>query len=126
MTDDERQRFAVPLATGELDGIDLAFCDPDDEDARRILMLAEHPELHAAIKNDRSEIRTKGTTIRAVLHLALHEIIANQLRAHDPPEVWHTARRLIEAGYERHEVLHMLGSVVAERCLCRPSRRAAT
>ena len=44
----------------------------------------------------------------------MHQIVANQLWAVDPPEVWHTAQRLIELGYERHEVLHMLGSVVAE------------
>src|SRR5437899_2308973 len=114
MTDDERHRFAVPPATGDLDDIDLAFLNPDDEEDRRILILAEHPELHAAIENDRSEIHAKGTTISPALHLAMHEIVANQLWADDPPEVWHTAQRLIEAGYERHEVLHMLGSVVAE------------
>src|SRR2546423_1528217 len=114
MTDDERHRFAVPPATGELDGIDLAFLNPDDEDDRRFLILAEHPELDAAIENDRSEIHSKGITISPALHLAMHEIVANQLWADDPPEAWHTAQRLIEAGYERHEVLHMLGSVVAE------------
>src|SRR6267378_5094630 len=114
MTDDERHRFAVPPAAGEVDGIDLAFLDPNEEDDRRILILAEHPELHTAIENDRSEIHTKGTAISPHLHLVMHEIVANQLWAHDPPEVWQTAQRLIEAGYERHEVLHMLGSVVAE------------
>ena len=114
MTDGERHRFAVPPASGELDGIDLAFLNPDDEDDRRFLILAEHPELNAAIENDRSEIHTKGATISPTLHLAMHEIVANQLWADDPPEAWHTAQRLIEAGYERHEVLHMLGSVVAE------------
>ena len=114
MTDDERHRFAAPPATGELDGIDLGFLNADDEDDRRILILAEHPELHAAIENDRTEIHTNGTTISPALHLAMHEIGANQLWADDPPEAWHTAQRLIGAGYERHEVLHMLGSVVAE------------
>jgi hypothetical protein len=44
----------------------------------------------------------------------MHEIVANQLWPDDPPEVWHTAQRLIKAGYERHEVLHLLASVVAE------------
>jgi hypothetical protein len=44
----------------------------------------------------------------------MHEIVANQLCADDPPEAWHPAQRLIEAGYERHEVLHTLGSVVAK------------
>jgi hypothetical protein len=47
------------------------------------------------------------------LHIAMHEIVANQLWDGDPPEAWETAKRLLDAGYERHEVLHMLGSVVA-------------
>ena len=114
MTDKERHRFAVPPATGELDGIDLAFLNPDDEDDRRILILAEHPELQAAIEDDRSEIHAKGTTISPALHLAMHEIVANQLWVDDPPEVWETATRLLASGYERHEVLHMLASVVSD------------
>jgi hypothetical protein len=43
----------------------------------------------------------------------MHEIVANQLWDDDPPEVWETAKRLTALGYERHEVLHMLCSVVA-------------
>jgi hypothetical protein len=50
MTDDERRPFAVPPATGDFDGIDLAFLDPNQEDDRRTLILAEHPELHRAIE----------------------------------------------------------------------------
>jgi len=34
--------------------------------------------------------------------------------ADEPPEMWQTATRLTDAGYERHEVLHMLASVVSE------------
>lgn len=47
------------------------------------------------------------------LHLAMHEIVANQVLANEPPEMWDTAKRLTGAGYERHEVLHMLASVVS-------------
>jgi hypothetical protein len=43
----------------------------------------------------------------------MHEIVANQLWADDPPETWPTARRLMALGYARHEILHMLGSVVS-------------
>ncbi len=48
-----------------------------------------------------------------VLHIAMHEIVANQLWANDPPEVWETAQRLLAVGHSRHEVLHMLASVVS-------------
>jgi hypothetical protein len=43
-------------------------------------------------------------TVNPVLHIAMHEIVANQLWANDPPEMWETAVRLLDAGYERHEV----------------------
>ncbi len=39
-TGDDRRSFAVPRATGQFDGIDLAFLDPNDEADRRILILA--------------------------------------------------------------------------------------
>jgi hypothetical protein len=38
---------------------------------------------------------------------------SNQLWEDDPPQTWLTAKRLLNLGYERHEVLHMLGSVVS-------------
>jgi Domain of unknown function (DUF1841) len=114
VTGDDRRNFAVPRATGEFDGIDLAFLDPNDEDDRRVLILAEHPELHRAIEAGLAEIHVKGRTINPALHLAMHEIVANQLWADDPPEVWQTATRLFTSGYERHEVLHMLASVVSD------------
>jgi hypothetical protein len=47
------------------------------------------------------------------LHLLIHEILAKQLWENDPLEVWQTARRLLDAGYERHEIFHMLGSALA-------------
>jgi Domain of unknown function (DUF1841) len=111
-SDDERRAFVVPPATGELDGIDLALLDPDDRDDRRLLIEAEHPELREALEQD-EEIVVGGEPMNPRLHITMHEIVANQLWDGDPPEVWQTARRLLAAGYERHEVLHMLASVVA-------------
>jgi Domain of unknown function (DUF1841) len=111
--DDERRRFATPPATGEYLEIDLALLDPTDPDERRILIEAEHPELHTALESGREEIHLGGATINPGLHIAMHEVVANQLWEDNPPEVWQTAQRLLVAGYERHEVLHMLASVVS-------------
>ena len=47
------------------------------------------------------------------LHVAMHEVVAKQLADDDPPEVYETARRLLDAGYDRHEVLHMLARPMA-------------
>jgi hypothetical protein len=111
--DDDRRTFAVPPARGTYDEIDLSFLDPSDPDDRHILIEAEHPELHAALRADQDEIDVGGEPMSPRLHIAMHEIVANQLWDDDPPETWETAQRLLGAGYDRHEVLHMLSSVVA-------------
>jgi hypothetical protein len=109
----ERRRFAVPPARGALDDIDLSLLDPADPDERRLLIEAEHPELRDALEDGDDEIVLQGQTMSPQLHITLHEIVANQLWDDDPPESWETAKRLLAEGYERHEVLHMLCSVVA-------------
>ena len=114
VNDEERQHFAVLAVEGEMDGIDLAVLDPADENERRLLIEAEHPELRRALKEGRREIRISRDVINPALHIAMHEIVAHQLWADDPPEVWATAQRLLADGYERHEVLHMLASVVSD------------
>jgi uncharacterized protein DUF1841 len=113
VSDDERRLFAMPALSGQFDGIELGLLDPDDEHDRSVLILAEHPELSAAIESGRDKIHHHGRVVNPALHVAMHEIVANQLLANEPPEMWHTARRLVNAGYERHEVLHMLASVVS-------------
>ena len=111
--DSERRRFAVPPAQGLVRGIDLTLLDADDADDRHLLILAQHPELWEAIEEDRDEVEVGGLRFNPQMHLALHEIVTNQLWEDEPPETWQTAQRLTALGYERHEVLHMLGSVVA-------------
>jgi hypothetical protein len=108
-----RRNFVCPPARGEYDGIELEYLDPADPDDRSILIEAEHPELHRALRGRESEVTVGGQLINPRLHMTMHEIVANQLWDDDPPETWETAQRLIALGYERHEVLHMLCSVVA-------------
>jgi hypothetical protein len=43
------------------------------------------------------------------------QCVAAQLAEDDPPEVYLTARRLLDSGYDRHEVLHMLAGAMAEQ-----------
>ena len=93
--------------------IDLSLLDPGEEDDRHFLILAEHPELQQAVDEDQDEIILRGKLMSPRLHISMHEIVANQLWTDDPPEAWPTAERLMALGYERHEILHMLGSVVS-------------
>jgi hypothetical protein len=46
-------------------------------------------------------------------HVAMHATLATQLWYDDPPEVWSAARRLLEAGANRHETLHTIGELLA-------------
>lgn len=110
--DDRRRRFACPPRRGTLDDIDLSLLDPADPDDRGMLILAEHPELAEAIECGEDEVLVGDETVNPRLHITMHEIVATQLWADDPPEVWVTAKRLLAAGYERHDVLHMLGSAL--------------
>jgi hypothetical protein len=110
----ERRRWAVPPGRGLIKGVDLALLDPGDPDDRHLLILAEHTELLEAIEEGRDEVEVGGLRFSPQMHLALHEIVATQLFDDEPPETWQTARRLTASGYERHEALHMLGSVVAK------------
>jgi hypothetical protein len=107
----DRRSFAAPPRTGESDGIDLALLDPADADDRHLLILAEHPELATAIERGEEGIVVGGQPMSPQLHVTTHEVVANQLWDDDPPEVWQTAQRLLAAGYRRHAILHMLGSV---------------
>jgi hypothetical protein len=107
-----RRSFAIPPASGMFNDIDLSFLDPNDWDGRRTLIEAEHPELHEALRSDADEIAgPDGSPMSPRLHIAMHEIVANQLWDGDPPEVWETAERLRGLAYERHEILHMLAAV---------------
>jgi hypothetical protein len=113
MSEAARKAFACPSASGVLDDIDLALLDRDDEDQRRILIEAEHPELREALDEGMDEVHRGTEVMSPALHIAMHEIVTNQLWGGNPPEMWETAERLTAAGYARHDVFHMLGSVVS-------------
>jgi hypothetical protein len=110
----DRRGFAAPPVQGTVRGIDLAALDPDDPDDRHFLILAVHPELWEAVEKGQDEVEIGRSRFNPQVHLTIHEIVANQLWDDEPPETWQTAQRLIASGYERHEVLHMLTSAVAE------------
>lgn len=96
-----RRAFALPFLSGEhtVPGrgrIDLAELDPADPADRRIMLEFEHPGA-------------------APEHLDAHERLAVRLWDGDPPQLWETAQALLDAGLERHQILHRLIEVLA-RC----------
>jgi hypothetical protein len=90
----ERRLFAVPATVVELDGeqVDL---DPSDPDERRLLIVAEHD----------------GDPDESDAHVTMHEVVAEQLWRDEPPQAWQAARRMLDAGADRTDILHALGEI---------------
>jgi hypothetical protein len=96
--------------------VEAAGFDPVDERDRESLIELQHPELRAALSDpDVDEIEVAaGYSMNPRLHIAMHQGVADQIVNEDPREVWQTALRLEALGYNRHDVLHMLASVLGE------------
>ena len=111
--EDNRRRFvADPDA---LTALGLTLEQLSDPDVHLVVIRREHPEFEEALQKDRSEIEGSDGPMNPRLHLTIHEIVATQLWDDSPPEVWDTVVRLLEAGYERHEILHMLARPVSDQ-----------
>jgi hypothetical protein len=108
----ERGRFIADPKS--LVNLNLSTADLADPDVRSVVIRHEHPEFERALCEDISEVDLGHGPMNPRLHLTMHEIVANQLWNGDPPEVWETAVRLHHAGYERHEILHMLGQPMSD------------
>lgn len=102
-----RRTFAVPKADAD------SWFDRGDADDRAALIGAAHPEYGDALAEGVDEV----DGVSPHLHVAMHTIIASQLWADDPPEVWRTAQRLLLGYDDLHEVHHMLAGAMSESLL---------
>jgi hypothetical protein len=109
----DRRSWAVPWVHGIYQGLDLELLDPGNEDERTFLIEAQHPEFAAALRGD-EDVVVDGEPVNPRLHVAMHLIVANQLLADDPPETWQTVQRLDGLGYDWHNIMHMITSLVSE------------
>jgi hypothetical protein len=94
-----RRMFALP----QIPGPDF---DADDESSFLAMAEREHPEHADVLADPCAGPMVDGVNVR--LQAATHAAVARQLWFDDPPEVWATAQRLLDAGYERHDILHAL------------------
>jgi hypothetical protein len=92
-----RRAFAFPVLEGWHSGTDLSILDPADPNDRRALLAADHAT------------PAPGGVGR---HIERHLVLADRLWRGDPPELWEAAQRLLDAGQERHLVLHALMAVL--------------
>lgn len=108
----DRRVFAIPFYGTTIRGEDFPTLNPADPAQRALLIEGEHTEFHEALTDPSWEGEVDGVNPR--LHLALHEIIVNQLWDDNPPQTWQAARRLRGRGKERHDILHELMGVAIE------------
>jgi len=92
-----RRAFAFPVLEGWHSGTDLGSLDPADPRDRRALLAADHAT------------PAPGGVGR---HIERHLVLADRLWRGDPPELWDAAQRLLDAGQDRHLVLHALMAVL--------------
>ena len=109
----DRRSWAVPRARGIYQELDLQLLDPGDEDERALLIEALHPEFAGALQSE-DDVIIDGEPVNPRLHVAMHQVVANQLLANDPPETWQTVQRLARRGYDWHNIMHMIASLVTE------------
>jgi len=109
----DRRSWAIPPAHGTYQELDLQMLDPGDEDGRALLLEALHPEFADALHGD-GDVIIDGEPVNPRLHVAMHQVVANQLLADDPPETWQTVQRLAALGYDWHNIMHMIASLVTE------------
>jgi len=92
-----RRAFAFGVLEGWYNGTDLGRLDPADLEDRRALLAADHAT------------PAPGGVGR---HIERHLVLADRLWRGDPPELWEAAQRLLDAGQDRHLVLHALMAVL--------------
>jgi hypothetical protein len=89
-----RRAFAFPVLRGSYQGVDLGTLDPAQQDARRMLLAADHDDAHGRPATEQ--------------HIRRHLVLSDRLWRGDPPELWETAQRLLDRGENRHAVQHTL------------------
>lgn len=109
----DRRSWAMPSGHGIYRGLDVEMLDRDDEDELALLIEAEHADLADALRGD-DDMTIDGEPFNPRLHIAMHQVVANQLLADDPPETWHAVQRLAGLGYDWHNVMHMISALVVE------------
>jgi hypothetical protein len=109
----DRRSWAIPPAHGIYRELDLQLLDSGDEDERALLLEALHPEFADAWHGD-GDVIINGEPVNPRLHVAMHQVVANQLLAGDPPQTWQTVQRLAALGYDWHNIMHMIAALVTE------------
>jgi hypothetical protein len=91
--------------------MDLELLDPGDDDELMVLIEALHHEGRDAPGPDPTAGDEPGSPR---LHVTMHQIVARQILAGEPPQTWQAVERLAGLGYDWHTIMHMIAGLVAE------------
>jgi len=85
----------------------------DDEAARLLAVLEQHPEYHS-IWDQASELEGEVLVDGAnpFVHAQLHLIVENQIAEDNPTEVAQALRSLEKSGADRHEAIHKIAHIL--------------
>lgn len=109
----DRCSWAVPPGHGIYRKLDLELLDRGDEDERRFLLEARHPEFADALRSA-EDVMVDGEPVNPRLHVAMHQVVANQVLADDPPETWQTVQRRAALGHDWHNIMHVIAPLITE------------
>lgn len=93
--------------------MDLGLLDPGDDDDLLFLLEALHHDGGDALAA-MVIWPAVGEAASPRLHVTMHQIVARQILACDPPQTWQTVQRLAGLGYDWHAIMHMIAGLVAE------------
>ena len=103
----------MPPGHGTYQGFHLELLDRSDEDELTLLIEGQHTEFQDALRSD-DEMTVGGEPFNPRLHVTMHQIVACQLLADDPPETWQTVQRLAGLGHDWHNIMHMIAALVSD------------
>ncbi len=95
----------------------MAGAELEGDEAVTAEILKQHPKYfdiweQASTLPPEEEVLRDGANPFA--HVAIHQIVENQIANHDPPETAETLEALMQAGYTRHEAIHAIGRIVSD------------
>ena len=88
----------------------------EDEHARLIKIMREHPE-YADLwgrLDELSDTEIERDGVNPILHVQMHAAVENQIALRDPDEVRVSLKALLRQGYDRHEAIHVIASALLE------------
>ena len=88
----------------------------EGEDAVLAEVLKQHPE-YSDVWEQAHTLSPDDETLRdgvnPFVHVMIHQTVENQIANHDPPQTAKTLEVMMQTGYDRHEAIHAIGTLVA-------------